>query len=63
MRVQPISGEDVLEWPDGTWCTRDELPDMSHMSDDYIVHPYSSPSWFNFMHLNHPTKQPQGEAQ
>lgn len=25
----------VLYWPNGTWCYRWELEQMSHMSDDY----------------------------
>ena len=27
-------------WPDGTWCFTDELWQMTHMSDDYIVMDY-----------------------
>lgn len=22
-------------WPDGTWCYKDELHEMTHMSDDF----------------------------
>lgn len=29
--------EDVCVWADGTWCYREELPSMTHMSDDYYV--------------------------
>lgn len=29
--------EDVIRWPDGTWCYRHELAEFSHMSDDYEV--------------------------
>lgn len=27
--------EDILLWPCGTWCYREELYQMNHMSDDY----------------------------
>ena len=29
--------DDVILWPDGAWCYRYELPEMSHKSDDYEV--------------------------
>lgn len=29
--------DDLLVWSDGTSCYREELPTMSHMSDDYQV--------------------------
>jgi hypothetical protein len=35
--IRPASQEDILRWPDGTWCFRCELYWMSHMSDDYEV--------------------------
>ena len=25
----------IYYWPDGTWCTEDEIEEMTHMSDDY----------------------------
>lgn len=46
MNVRPISSEDVILWPDGTWCYRHDLEDYSHMSDDYEVVPYGTVSWF-----------------
>jgi len=27
--------EDIILWPDGVWCYRYELEEMSHKSDDY----------------------------
>lgn len=30
-----LSGEDILQWADGTWCYACEISEMSHMSDDY----------------------------
>lgn len=32
-----MSGEDIMLWPDGTWCYRDEVAEFTHMSDDYEV--------------------------
>lgn len=34
------SSEDVMAWPDGTWCYRFELWEMTHMSDDFEVIPF-----------------------
>ena len=30
-----FSQEDVILWPDGTWCYREDLPQMQWKSDDY----------------------------
>lgn len=29
--------EDIIVWPDDTWCHRHDLQTMNHMSDDYEV--------------------------
>lgn len=26
----------IFAWPDGTWCFKDELHEMHHMSDDFV---------------------------
>ena len=39
------TAEDVVLWPDGFWCYRYELPDMSHRSDDYEVIEYDTDRW------------------
>lgn len=31
------STEDIIEWPDGTMCFREDLEQMTHKSDDYRV--------------------------
>jgi len=36
------SSEDIMRWPDGTWCYRYELDEMSHMSDDYEIIPFGT---------------------
>ena len=28
---------EIYVWADGTWCEKDELEEMSHMSDDYRI--------------------------
>lgn len=47
MSIQPISNEDIIVWPDGTWCARGDLAEYQHMSDDYIVLPDGSIEWHN----------------
>lgn len=49
MTIQPISNDDVCLWPDGTWCYRYELPEMSHMSDDYQVLAFGSADYVVFL--------------
>lgn len=34
--------EDIILWPDGVWCYRYELEDMSHKSDDYQIIEYGT---------------------
>ena len=41
--------EDIILWPDGTWCYRHELTEYGHMSDDYVVLEYGTTSWSNFL--------------
>ena len=41
--------EDVILWPDGTWCYRHELVEYGWLSDDYIVLEYGTTSWNNFL--------------
>ena len=40
-----MSSDDLIEWPDGTWCWRCDLETMRHMSDDYVIHLFESPEW------------------
>lgn len=40
-----MSGEDIVLWPDGTWCYFEDLEEMSFMSDDYKIIPYLSEEW------------------
>lgn len=39
------SSEDIILWSDATICLREDLPGMTHMSDDYVVIPYGSEYW------------------
>lgn len=36
-RGSQSSPDDAIVWPDGTWCFRHELAEMTHMSDDFEV--------------------------
>ena len=40
--------EDVILWPDGSWCYRYELYEMKHKSDEYIVIRASTPMYDEF---------------
>ena len=42
MTIQRISDEDVIVWPCGTWCLREQLHEMTWLSDDYEVMPWNS---------------------
>lgn len=37
--------EDLILWPDGTRCLREQLWEMTHMSDDYEIIPWGSARW------------------
>lgn len=41
--------DDVMRWPDGTWCYRDEKFEFTWMSDDYEVLYYDSIEWWEHM--------------
>ena len=41
--------EDVILWPDGTWCYRYELVEYGHTSDDYVVLEYGTTRWNRFL--------------
>jgi hypothetical protein len=49
MQIRPISDEDVMFWPDGIWCYREELCQMSHKSDDFEVIPYGTPRYWDIV--------------
>ena len=37
--------DDIVIWPDNTWCYRNELHEMSYMSDDYVTVSVDSPEY------------------
>ena len=41
--------EDVILWPDGTWCYRHKLTEYGYMSDDYIVIESGTAMWSSFI--------------
>lgn len=44
--------EDIIVWPCATWCYREELSQMSHMSDDYQVLWFDTDAYNNFLQFN-----------
>lgn len=43
--------EDIMLWPDDTWCYRYEILDYGHKSDDYEVIYFGTERYENFMFL------------
>ena len=41
--------EDIIIWPDGTWCYRHELVEYGWLGDDYIVLEYGTTRWNSFL--------------
>jgi len=38
--------DDIMLWPDGEWCFREEIEECgSHRSDDYEIIQTSDPRW------------------
>lgn len=54
MTAAKPSIEDVMVWPDGSWCCRYELPEMGHKSDDYVTLRHGSPEWEAFFESEDP---------
>lgn len=54
MTIKPASPDDILRWPDGTWCYRSELWGMQHMSDDYEVITQDHPEYEHFEYVDDP---------
>lgn len=40
--------DDVILWPDGTWCFHENRPEYSQMSDDYKTLYEGSAEWIAF---------------
>ena len=51
-KEQQLSLSDILVWPCGTWCYRDEAHGMGHMGDDYQVVYADSQEWLDFVKEN-----------
>lgn len=43
------STDDLIIWPDATWCFRYELGEYSHKSDDYYTIPFASVEYYRFL--------------
>lgn len=40
-----LDPDDVILWPDDTWCYRHELAEFNHKSDDYEVLAVGTPAY------------------
>ena len=47
--TQQTDSEDVVRWPDDTWCYRNELSYYGYKSDDYEVLYFDTAAWREFM--------------
>lgn len=47
--VKPISQDDLLIWPDDSWCYRSELHEMDWKSDDYYVLYIDTPAYNEYL--------------
>lgn len=48
--------EDLIVWPNNTWCFRYELEEYSYMSDDYYVIKFDSREYSEFLNEFAPWK-------
>ena len=46
--IRAIQSNDLILWPDGTWCLYEQIHEYSHMSDDYTVVPADTPEYEEF---------------
>lgn len=46
----PPDPEDVILWPDYTWCWRHELSEMNHKSDDFQIVYAGTKEWEDFFY-------------
>lgn len=44
--------DDIIVWPDKTWCYREELLEMDYMSDDFCVIYIDTPEHRAFLEEN-----------
>lgn len=55
--------DDIILWPDETWCFYSELWEFHWMSDDYEVISYGTDRWTEFLNTNESSKGlPQYES-
>lgn len=47
-----MTPEDLIVWPNGAWCFRNELEEMTHLSDDYKVLESNTPEWVEFLSVH-----------
>ena len=44
-QVQPASPDDLIVWPDGTYCFRHDLAEYTFMGDDRRTVAFGSAEW------------------
>lgn len=47
--IRSINEEDILLWPDGSWCFYSNLDECSWMDDNFEVIPAHSSRWSAIM--------------
>lgn len=47
--TQKADPDDIIQWPCGTYCSRSELSQYGHKSDDYSVLYFDTCEWNEFM--------------
>lgn len=52
VRLAPSSLEDIMLWPDESWCYRCEMGGMGFMGDDYEVIRVGEQRWHDILSLD-----------
>lgn len=56
--IKAADHEDIIMWPDGSWCYREQLSEYNYMSDDYRIIPFDSIEWNAVNSDNHAEYRP-----
>lgn len=55
--------DDLVMWPDGTWCWRSELQEMGYMGDDFRVVHIDTLEWLDFISSNMAVDEEQSNGE
>jgi len=47
--MRPNCSQDILLWPCGTWCYREDSHAYGHLSDDYKILRCETTAWYHFL--------------